>query len=50
MNYVPNQNRKVHAETLAGFNTDDVKKTLLKNDPPYFAISSKISPYSIVTL
>ena len=28
MNYVPNQNGKVLEETLAGFNSDDVKKTL----------------------
>ena len=28
MNYVPNQNGKVLEETLAGFNSDDVKKPL----------------------
>ena len=28
MNYVPNQNGKVLEETLAGFNSDDVKTTL----------------------
>ena len=28
MNYVPNQNRKVLEETLAGFNSDAVKTTL----------------------
>ena len=28
MNYVPNQNGKVLEETLAGFNSDDLKATL----------------------
>ena len=28
MNYVPNQNGKVIEERLAGFNSDDVKRTL----------------------
>ena len=28
MNYVPNQNGKVLEETLAGFNSDDMKTTL----------------------
>ena len=28
INYVPNQNGKVHEETLAGFNSDAVKTTL----------------------
>ena len=28
VNYVPNQNGKVLEETLAGFNSDDVKATL----------------------
>ena len=28
MNYVPNENGKVLEETLAGFNSDDVKTTL----------------------
>ena len=28
MNYVPNQNGKVLEETLAGFNSDDLKTTL----------------------
>ena len=28
MNYVPNQNGKVLEETLAGFNSDDMKITL----------------------
>ena len=28
MNYAPNQNGKVLEETLAGFNSDDVKTTL----------------------
>ena len=28
MNYIPNQNEKVIEETLAGFNSDDVKTTL----------------------
>ena len=28
MNYVPNKSRKVLEETLAGFNSDDVKITL----------------------
>ena len=48
MNYVPNQNEKVLAETLAGFDSGDLKtafemSTLFQNDPPSFASSSKIS-------
>ena len=48
MNYVPNQNEKVLAETVAGFDSGDLKttfemSTLFQNDPPSFASSSKIS-------
>ena len=55
MNHVPNQNGKVLEETLASFNSGDVKKnietsTFFQNDPPSFASSSNISPYSTVTL
>ena len=31
MNYVPNPNGKVLEETLAGFNSDDVKTTLRRS-------------------
>ena len=52
MNYVSNQNGKVLEETLAGVNPDTVKTTpkLFQNDPLSFASSSKISPYSFLTL
>ena len=49
MNYVPNQNRKVLKETLAGFNSDECENNiemsmLFEND-----CSSKSSPHSSVT-
>ena len=55
MNYVPSQNGKYLEETLAGFNSDDVKTTLrhllcFKSDPPSFASYSKTSPHLSVTL
>ena len=54
MNYIPNQHGKVMEETLAGFNSDDVKttlgrQTLLQNNPPSFASSLKTLPHSSVT-
>ena len=55
INYVPNQNGKVLEEKLAGFNSDDGKTTLrrlrcFKMTSPFFVSSSKISPYSSLTL
>ena len=55
MNYFPNQIGKVLEETLADFNSDDVKTTLrharcFKILLPFFASSSRISPHSSVTL
>ena len=43
MNYVPNQKGKILEETLAGFNSDDVKTTLrhlryFKMAPPLLQI------------
>ena len=50
MNYVPNQNGKVLEETLAGFNTDDVKTTLrclrcFKMTLPFLQFFKNLSPF-----
>ena len=52
MNYVPNQNRKVLEETLAGFNLDDVETTLkrlhcFKMTLPLLQVLHKSRPISL---
>ena len=49
MNYVPNQNRKVLEETVAVFNSDDVKTTLrllrcFKMTLPFLKVLEKTLP------
>ena len=39
MNYVPNQNEKGLEEMIAGFNSDDVKKTCEKTCLCYFKMT-----------